>query len=101
MRTSTRKPSKRMRRSLVMTGAVAAGLLCLANPRAGAPSTEQLFVAEAEAAAESGAICTMDDRDAQQQNAAAAQAAKLANTADTSSDLPPLRMVVDPYPSFN
>jgi DNA-binding beta-propeller fold protein YncE len=90
-----------MHRSLVVTGAVAAGLFCLANPRAGAPSMEQLFVAQAEAAADDGAICTMDDRDAQEQNAAAAQAAKLANTADTSSDLAPLRMVVDPYPSFN
>jgi len=90
-----------MRRSLLVSGAAAAGVLFLVNPRGAAPSMEQLFVAQAEAAADGGNICTMDDRGEQEQNAAAAQAAKLANTADTSSDLPPLRMVVDPYPSFN
>ncbi|HEX6463415.1 MAG TPA: hypothetical protein VFZ98_03135, partial [Vicinamibacterales bacterium] len=56
---------------------------------------------QAQASAGSDNICTMDDRAAQEQNAAAAQAAKLAKTADTPSDQPPLRMVVDPYPSFN
>jgi DNA-binding beta-propeller fold protein YncE len=90
-----------MRRSLMVWTACVAGILFFVNPRANAPSMERLFVAQAQAAAESDDICTMDDRDAHEQSAAAAQAAKLANTADTSSDLPPLRMVVDPYPSFN
>jgi DNA-binding beta-propeller fold protein YncE len=90
-----------MRRTFVAAGAFLAGVLFFVNPRGGAPSMEQWFVAETHAAAASDDICTMEDREAQEQNAAAAQAAKLANTVDTSSDLPPLRMVVDPYPSFN
>ncbi|HTM24413.1 MAG TPA: hypothetical protein VL225_04415 [Vicinamibacterales bacterium] len=96
-----------MRRSLIVTGACIAGIVFLTAPR-GAPSMEQLFVAQTHAAAESENLCLMggDDREArgqaqQGQNAAAAQAARLAGTVDTSSDLPPVRMVVDPYPSFN
>src|SRR5690348_4767158 len=102
-----------MHRTLVMTAASAVGLLFLSVPRGG-PSIEQMFVAQTRAAEESENICLMPPDDAIRQqaqapqaqppatNAAAAQAARLAaSAADTSSDLPPLRMVVDPYPSFN
>jgi DNA-binding beta-propeller fold protein YncE len=89
-----------MRRSLV-AGACVTGVLFLASTRTGSPSMERLFIAQTQAAAESDDVCTMDDRAAQEQNAAAAQAARLSGAVDTSSDLPPVRMVVDPYPSFN
>src|SRR3954468_4013344 len=100
-----------MRRSLIVTGAFGAGLLLLTVPHGRGPSVEQLFVAQTHAAAESDNVCVMgEDGDpagqaqaAQEQNPAAAQAARLAvpKGTDTTSDLPPLRMVVDPYPSFN
>jgi len=96
-----------------MTAASAAGLLFLSLP-AGRPSIEQMFVAQTRAAEEAENICLMPPEDGgartsqapagqpPSQTAAAAQAARLtAAAADTSSDLPPVRMVVDPYPSFN
>jgi hypothetical protein len=100
-----------MHRTLVLTAASAAGLLFLSLP-GGRPSIEQMFVAQTRAAEEAENICLMPPEEGGQsqspaaqpssQSAAAAQAAKLAaSTADTSSDLPPVRMVVDPYPSFN
>jgi DNA-binding beta-propeller fold protein YncE len=98
-----------MHRTIVVA-AFAAGLLFLSLPRGG-PSIEQMFVAQTRAAGEAENICLMPPEDGSRQqaqtqppatNAAAAQAARLAaSTVDTSSDLPPVRMVVDPYPSFN
>src|SRR5207247_2511441 len=78
-------------------------------PLGRAPSVVQMFVAQTHAAEASENGCVLGDADdrgaqaqaAQGQNPAAAQAARLAATVDTSSDLPPVRMVVDPYPSFN
>jgi DNA-binding beta-propeller fold protein YncE len=99
-----------MRRSSFVTVALVAGLLTLALPTGRDPSIEQMFVAQTQAAAESGNICILpggnDDFEAaagQEQNPAAAQAARLAipKSSDTSADLPPVRMVMDPYPSFN
>jgi len=60
-------------------------------------SVEQLFVAQTQAASSAESICLMPD--AQE----AGQRAPLAvpKPSDTFGDLPPVRMVVDPYPSFN
>jgi len=96
-------------RPLVIAAAFASGVLLLAAAHGRAPSVEQMFVAQTHAAAASENVCVLGDADdrgaqaqaAQGQNPAAAQAARLAATVDTSSDLPPVRMVVDPYPSFN
>src|SRR5947208_7846803 len=95
-----------MRRVLLVTGGVIASVALLTVPHGRGPSLEQMFVAQTQAAVESDHVCVMgteDDQTAppQGQNAAAAQAARLSATVDTSSDLPPVRMVVDPYPSFN
>ena len=95
-----------MRRALLTPLVVLIGGLLLAVPHGRGRSVEQLFVAQTEAASESAATCTMPplDGNGQDQSAAAEQARRLAvpPTSDlASSDLPPIRMVVDPYPSFN
>ncbi|HEX9369342.1 MAG TPA: hypothetical protein VF921_22105 [Vicinamibacterales bacterium] len=98
-----------MRRFVPTAFATMTGLLLLAVPHGRGRSIEQLFVAQTEAAAETNAVCTMPpladaDGQRQDQSAAAEQARRLAvpPTSDlASSDLPPVRMVVDPYPSFN
>jgi DNA-binding beta-propeller fold protein YncE len=93
---------RRVRRGSAVVIAFVAALVLLAA-RPGSPPLEQMFVAQTQAAAENADICLAAEHEGQQagQDAAATQAAKLANTVDTSTDLPPLRMVVDPYPSFN
>jgi len=64
------------------------------------PSIEDAFVATTEAAAESeGAVCLMPEG-----YAVSTQQAAIAiptNSNVEGGDLPPVRMVVDPYPSFN
>jgi DNA-binding beta-propeller fold protein YncE len=98
-----------MRRFLVSAFAAMTGLLLLAVPHGRRTSIEQMFVAQTQAASDSHAVCTMppigeDGQDQTAASAAAAQAARLAvpPTSDlASSDLPPVRMVLDPYPSFN
>jgi DNA-binding beta-propeller fold protein YncE len=96
-----------MRRFLLNIFVAAVGLLLVAVPRAGR-SVEQLFVAQTQAADASTCVLPGGNDDlqaaaAQELGPAAAQAARLAvpTSNDTSADLAPLRMVVDPYPSFN
>src|SRR5438874_758683 len=60
------------------------------------PSIEQTFVAEAQAAAAADAMCLMADRGESSQTQIA-----IPTATDLSGDMPPLRLVVDPYPSFN
>jgi DNA-binding beta-propeller fold protein YncE len=95
-----------MRRRLVASIAVAAGVWLVAVPVGRAPSVEDMFVATTEAASEAeGSLCLMPDAD----NAAgdlgvsdAAQQIAIPTRSDTEGgDTPPVRMVVDPYPSFN
>ena len=98
-----------MRRTFLSTAIALAGLVLLAVPRGRGPSIEQMFVARTQAAAHTENVCVLPGGDdfqaaaAQEQSPAAAQAARLAvpTASDTSADLPPVRMVVDPYPSFN
>lgn len=96
-----------MRRFLFNIFVLAVALLLVAVPRAGR-SVEELFVAQTQAADANTCMLPGGNDDfqaaaAQELNPAAAQAARLAVPAsnDTSADLAPLRMVVDPYPSFN
>jgi DNA-binding beta-propeller fold protein YncE len=63
-------------------------------PAGRAPSFEDGFIATAEAAAEAEGVCLMPDADAQ-------QIAIPARSDADGGDLAPVRMVVDPYPSFN
>ena len=98
-----------MRRTFLSTAIAVVGLVLLAMPSGRGPSIEQMFVARTQAAAHTENVCVLPGGDdfqaaaAQEQSPAAAQAARLTvpTASDTSADLPPVRMVVDPYPSFN
>jgi DNA-binding beta-propeller fold protein YncE len=85
-----------MRRRLVTSIAVAVGVSIVGVPAGRGPSVEDMFVATTEAAAEAdGSLCLMPD-------AGDAQQLAIPERNDTEGgDLPPVRMVVDPYPSFN
>ena len=85
-----------MRRRLVTSIAVAVGVSIVGVPAGRGPSVEDMFVATTEAAAEAdGSLCLMPD-------AGDAQQLAIPERSDTEGgDLPPVRMVVDPYPSFN
>jgi DNA-binding beta-propeller fold protein YncE len=83
-----------VRRRIITTLGFIAGL-CLVTPNPG-PSVEELFVATTEAASEAeGTVCLMPE--------AAPQPAQLVipKSSNEGGDIPPVRMVVDPYPSFN
>jgi len=87
-----------MRRLLLTTASAAAALLLLALPDG--PSIEQLFVAQTEAASTTDATCTMPPLEidgAQEQ----ARLTVPKSSDNGGADLAPVRMVVDPYPSFN
>jgi DNA-binding beta-propeller fold protein YncE len=88
-----------MRRIYLSTTIAVAGLVLLAGPQGGGPSIEQLFVAETQAASDSNATCTMPPlgEDGQEPQRLAVPT----SSDQTGGDLPPVRMVVDPYPSFN
>lgn len=87
-----------MRRFLLSVSAALAGLGLLAVPHGRSRSIEQLFVAQTQAASASDAICTMPPlgEDGQEQRLAIP-----ASSDQGGADLAPVRMVVDPYPSFN
>ena len=87
-----------MRRRILTAGALV-GALGLIAPRH-APSVEDVFVATTEAAAETAeSVCLMPDGlDAAD---AGGQIAIPRSSNTEGGDLPPVRMVVDPYPSFN
>jgi DNA-binding beta-propeller fold protein YncE len=75
--------------------AFAAGAWLTAFPAGRAPSVQDVFVATTEAAADAeGMLCLMPDADTQ-------QIAVPARSDSEGGDIPPVRMVVDPYPSFN
>ena len=86
-----------MRRWLSASAALAAGLWLLSAGHLNRPSVEQLFVAQTHAAAEADSICLMPDADEGQQ-----PRLPIPTSSDVlGGDLPPVRMVMDPYPSFN
>src|SRR5258707_953254 len=86
-----------MRRMITASAVIVA--VSLVAPGRG-PSIEDVFVATTEAAAESeGAVCVMPEG-----YVVSTQQAAIAiptNSNVEGGDLPPVRMVVDPYPSFN
>jgi DNA-binding beta-propeller fold protein YncE len=85
-----------VRRSMAIAFAVAAALWLISGGGFSVPSVEQMFVAQTEAAASAESICLMPDSSGQQEPRLA-----IPKGADTESDLPPVRMVLDPYPSYN
>ena len=86
-----------MRRSVLSTIAFVLGFWLISVPQWPRPSVEQVFVAQTEAAVDAGSICLMPDTaDAQVQPIAVPATSDL-----IAGDLPPVRMVMDPYPSFN
>ena len=106
-----------MRRATVITLATAAGLW-LAAFDGRSPSVERMFLATTEAAEEAeGAMCTMPDAagsaEAGRHDRSVADPVSGSSRTDDQQiaiptrsdaeggDLPPVRMVVDPYPSFN
>jgi DNA-binding beta-propeller fold protein YncE len=90
----------------IITSCAVVVAVCLVVPRRG-PSIEDVFVATTEAAAESeGAVCVMPEAIDTLNVVSAFSAQQAAIAIPKSSDLeggdlPPVRMVVDPYPSFN
>ena len=93
-------------RRLVTPIAVALGVWLVGVPAGRGPSVEDIFVATTEAAAEAdGSLCLMPDAaDAVGGRSVVGPAQQLAipERSDTEGgDIPPVRMVVDPYPSFN
>src|SRR5262252_8404583 len=74
--------------------AIAAGVWLVAVPASRAPAVADVFAATTEAAAETeGEICLMPEPEA--------QIAVPEPSDRLGGDIPPVRMVVDPYPSFN
>jgi len=94
-----------MRRGIVTIAATAAGLWLAAAPARRAPSVKDAFVATTEAAAEAdGAMCLMSDAPDAVTGPRGIDAQQIAIPTRSDAeggDLPPIRMVVDPYPSFN
>jgi DNA-binding beta-propeller fold protein YncE len=88
-----------MRRIYLSTTIAVAGMVLLAGPQGRGPSIEQLFVAQTQAASDSNATCTMPPlrEDGQEPQRLAVPT----SSDQAGGDLPPVRMVVDPYPSFN
>ena len=77
-------------------------MLILAVPHGRGPSIEQLFVAQTQAASDADATCTMPARlPAPEARTRPAAPGHPDSRATPSADLAPVRMVVDPYPSFN
>lgn len=90
-----------MRRFLLATCASLAGMLLLSVPHGRGRSIEQLFVAQTQAAAESDSTCTMPPLDPVTNDGQEQRLIIPTSTDQGGADLAPVRMVVDPYPSFN
>jgi len=94
-----------VRRPMLTIAAAVTALWLIAIPT-GLPSVEDRFVATTQAAETTeGAMCTMPDAapgiEAIAADAQASQIAIPKRSDAEGGDLPPVRMVVDPYPSFN
>jgi DNA-binding beta-propeller fold protein YncE len=92
--------ARTMRRPIFVSFVLIAGV-CVVMPGP-SPSIEEMFVATTEAADETeGAICLMPDGADGSDGAGQSQIAIPKSSNVEGGDLPPVRMVVDPYPSFN
>jgi len=87
---------------MTVVGVIALWLIALPT---GTPSVEDMFVATTQAAEEAeGAMCMMSDAEPDLDAVQPGQVPQIAIPARSDTDrgdLPPVRMVVDPYPSFN
>ena len=94
----TNETRARRRRRWLTTTLIVFGLWIVASDPQRGPSIEQTFVADAQAAAAADAMCLMPGEpiEPSRQTQIAIPPAT-----DLSGDMPPLRLVVDPYPSFN
>jgi DNA-binding beta-propeller fold protein YncE len=94
-----------MQRGMVTIAATAAGVWLATAPARRPPSVQDAFVATTEAAAAAdGAMCLMPDASDAVSGAGGSDTQQIAIPARSDAeggDLPPVRMVVDPYPSFN
>jgi len=91
-----------VRRRILTTAAAAAALWLVALPAGRAPSVEDMFVATTEAAEDAdGAMCMMPEAADAARGGGGQQIAIPTRSDAEGGDLPPVRMVVDPYPSFN
>jgi DNA-binding beta-propeller fold protein YncE len=94
-----------MQRGMVTIAATAAGVWLATAPARRPPSVQDAFVATTEAAAAAdGAMCLMPDASDVVSSAGGSDTQQIAIPARSDAeggDLPPVRMVVDPYPSFN
>ena len=86
-----------MRRSAFCTIAFVIGFWLVSAPGGRGPSIEQMFVARTQAATEADAYCLMPGTDDNQEPRLAVPT----NSDPVGGDIAPVRMVVDPYPSFN
>lgn len=79
------------------------GCWIVVAPRDRGPSVQDLFVAETQAAAEFETVCLMPEAGPGESVEPASQGSIVVPAASDAGggDLPPVRMVVDPYPSFN
>lgn len=88
-------------RNRLITSIVLVTGVCFVMPSR-APSVEDMFVAATEAAADAeGTLCMTPGAAESVGPLAAAQIAIPTTSDPAGGDLPPVRMVVDPYPSFN
>src|SRR6516164_1755714 len=94
-----------MQRGMVTIAATAAGVWLATAPARRPPSVQDAFVATTEAAAAAdGAMCLMPDASDVVSSAGGSDTQQIAIPTRSDAeggDLPPVRMVVDPYPSFN
>src|SRR5712692_8293211 len=97
-----------MRRRALTTVLFVVALWLASTPSGRGPSVQEMFVAGTQAAAEAETMCLMPDSGESIERGGesiepSTQEPRLAipTTTDLSGDIPPLRMVVDPYPSFN
>src|SRR2546427_6387312 len=103
----TNETRARRRRRWLTTTLTVFGLWIVASDPQRGPSIEQTFVAEAQAAAAADAMCLMPDRgESIERGGESIEPSRQTQIAiptatDLSGDMPPLRLVVDPYPSFN
>jgi len=92
-----------IQRPLLRTVVLVTGLWLVVVPPDRGPSVEDLFVAEMQAAAASEMVCLMPGAEPGESGEPFTQGgiAVPATSNAGGGDLPPVRMVVDPYPSFN
>jgi DNA-binding beta-propeller fold protein YncE len=88
-----------VRRRLITCVLFATGLWVVMTPDGGSRPVEEMFVATTQAAAAgAGDACAMPEAEAYAQGGSSIA---IPASSDISGDIQPLRMVVDPYPSFN